>query len=86
MKSLSKSLENKVKMEEGKATNGTHPVSSVEDGGDNASISKSSIPGANVIKLFTAQCTNFCNKLRVFILGRLFQFSLMFVGKARSLP
>jgi hypothetical protein len=53
MKSLNKSSENKVKMEEVKVTNGTHPVPSVEDGGDNASISKSSIPGANVINLFT---------------------------------
>jgi hypothetical protein len=59
MKSLNKSSENKVKMEEGKVTNGTHPVSTVEDGGDNASISKSSIPGANVIKLFTAAIYNF---------------------------
>jgi hypothetical protein len=40
-----------------------------------------SIPGPNVIKLFLSGIYEFGNKL-----GRPFQPSLVFVGKARSLP
>jgi hypothetical protein len=41
-------------------------------------------PLANVIKLFTAAICKFCNKLKRLSLAS--QPSLMFVGKARSLP
>ncbi len=33
-----------------------------------------------------ASVTNFCNKLRVFVPDKLFQPSLMFVGKAGAYP
>ncbi len=45
-----------------------------------------SIPGPNVIKLFLSGIYEFGNKLECFVLDRPFQPSLMFVGKARSLP
>jgi hypothetical protein len=40
-------------------------------------------PGANVIKLYTAVSYDFFNE---FVPGKPFQPSLLFVGKARSLP
>jgi hypothetical protein len=40
------------------------------------------VPGANVVKLICPQYTDFRNKL-VFVLGRPFQPSVMFVNKAR---
>ncbi len=42
--------------------------------------------GAIVIKLFTAVSYKFLQKARAFAPGKPFQPSLMFVGKARSLP
>jgi hypothetical protein len=40
-------------------------------------------PGPKVIKLFTVVI---CNKVEFLFISRHFQASLMFVGKARSLP
>jgi hypothetical protein len=42
--------------------------------------------GANVIKLFTGVSNGFSYQARVFVAGKPFQPSLVFVGKARSLP
>jgi len=43
-------------------------------------------PGVNFIKLFTVVNYKFFKKARVFVPGKLFKSSLMFVGRARSLP
>jgi hypothetical protein len=43
-------------------------------------------PGANVKKLFTAASYDFSYNARAFFPGKPFQPSLMFVGKAKSLP
>jgi len=45
---------------------------------------KNGLPVANGIKLFTAVRYKFSQEARVFILGRPFQQSLLFVGKARA--
>ena len=42
--------------------------------------------GANVIKLFTAVIYKFSYSVRVFVPGKIFQPSLMFVGKAGAYP
>ncbi len=42
--------------------------------------------GANVINLFTAVSYKFLYLARAFVPGKLFQLSLMFVGKARAYP
>jgi hypothetical protein len=43
-------------------------------------------PGACTIKLFTAVIYGFSQLARVFVSGKPFQPSLMFVSEARSLP
>ncbi len=43
-------------------------------------------PGANVIKLFTVVSYDFSQLATVFVLGKPFQLSLVFVGKARTYP
>ncbi len=48
---------------------------------DDASPFQAHLPGVNVIKLFCPLFMDFRNKL-VFVPGKLFQHSLMFVGKA----
>jgi hypothetical protein len=45
-----------------------------------------STPGVDVIKLFTAVSCSFSYLARVFVRGWHFRPSLMFVGKANSLP
>jgi hypothetical protein len=48
-------------------------------------MTKNMASGACIIKLLWQQFTDFHNKL-VIVLGKPFQPSLVFVGKARSLP
>jgi hypothetical protein len=43
-------------------------------------------PGVNVIKNFTAAIYEFLKLARVFVPGKTFQPSLMFVGKAIAFP
>jgi hypothetical protein len=45
-----------------------------------------SAPVANFVKLFTAVSYDFSKYALAFVLGKPFQPSLMFTGKARSLP
>jgi hypothetical protein len=43
-------------------------------------------PGANVLKTFAAVIHKWAKKATVFVLGKLFQLSQMFMARARSLP
>jgi hypothetical protein len=44
------------------------------------------LPGANVIKLFTAVIYEFSLKARMYVPSKPFQLSLMFEGKAGACP